>query len=217
LRVSGCALQAGPGKHSQLATGNSQPAFMAVEIEAKMVVESHEPVRVRLREAGAELIGQFMETNVFLDTEDRSLLAADEGLRLRANKDVATGQSQYVLTYKGPRQVGPLKSREEVEVTVDNASQAVTILERLGYLTMIQFDKHRESYRLDDCRVELDEMPHLGFFVEIEGPSEASVMKVRERLELGNRPLQKASYASMLMSYLQERGDARRRITFGSP
>ena len=190
---------------------------MGVEIEAKMAVESFEPVRAQLQEAGAQLIGRFLETNVFLDTEDRSLLAADEGLRMRANKDLGTGQSQHIITYKGPRHVGPLKSREEIELTVDSGQQAITLLERLGYLTMIQFEKRRDSYRLDDCKIELDEMPHLGLFVEVEGPSEASVMRVRQRLQLGDRPLQKASYASMLMSYLQERGDARRRITFGSP
>jgi adenylate cyclase class 2 len=187
---------------------------MAVEIEAKMAVDSIEPVRVRLRDAGAEPIGRFLETNVFLDTEDRSLLAADEGLRMRANKSLDTGESEFIITYKGPRQVGQLKSREEVEVTVHNGAEAVTLLERLGYLTMIQFEKRRESYRLDDCRVELDEMPHLGFFVEVEGPSEASVLKVRDRLRLSDRPLMKSSYVSLLMSYLQERGESRRRITF---
>src|SRR4051812_16925156 len=172
-----------------------------------MSVESHEPVRARLREAGAQLVGNILETNVFLDTEDRSLLAADEGLRMRANKNLETGQTQFVITYKGPRHVGPLKSREEIELTVDSGSQAVSLLERLGYLTMIQFEKRRESWKLDDCKIELDEMPHLGLYVEVEGPSEASVMKVREKLHLNSRPLQKASYASMLMTYLQEHGD----------
>ena len=99
-------------------------------------------------------------------------------------------------------------------MNVDSGTEAITLLERLGYLTMIQFEKRRESYHLDDCRVELDEMPHLGTFVEIEGPSESSVIKVRGRLQLSDRPMQKSSYVSMLMSYLQERGDSRRRVTF---
>jgi adenylate cyclase class 2 len=187
---------------------------MALEIEAKMAVDGFEPVRARLRDAGAVEIGKFLETNVFLDTEDRSLLAADEGLRMRANKNLATGESEYVITYKGPRQVGQLKSREEVELKVDRGAEAVTLLERLGYITMIQFEKRRESYHLDDCRVELDEMPHLGFFVEVEGPSESAVMNVRGRLQLDDRPMLKSSYVSLLMSYLQEHGDSRRRVTF---
>ena len=61
---------------------------------------------------------------------------------------------------------------------------------------------------LDSCRVELDEIPHLGRFVEIEGPSDEVVMKVREKLGLGSLTLIKASYVAMLSAHLQERGES---------
>src|SRR3712207_3514075 len=105
---------------------------MPVEIEAKMKVESLDPVRDRLRAAGAQPVGRFLETNIFFDTEDRSLLAADEGLRLRVNRDRETGGAQNVITYKGPPQHGQLKARDEIEVDVGNADDAGTLLEKLG-------------------------------------------------------------------------------------
>jgi adenylate cyclase class 2 len=188
---------------------------MAVEIEAKMTVESFDPVRARLRDAGAAGPVQHFEVNTFFDTEDRSLLAADEGLRLRLDRDVAAGRERHVITYKGPRKLGPLKSREELEVEVSGADAAVQLLERLGYLRTLSFEKRRESWELDGCKVELDELPHLGKFVEVEGPDEQSVLRVRERLGLASRPIVKSGYIALLMSHLQERGRSTKSVTFG--
>ena len=186
---------------------------MAVEIEAKMSVDSFEPVRSRLREAGAKPLGDHFEVNMFFDTEDRSLLAADEGLRLRLERDGAGGRERHVVTWKGPRQMGPLKSREELEVEV-GGGDAARLLEKLGYLRTLAFEKRRESWELAGCRIELDEVPYLGRFVEVEGPDEKTVLAVREHLWLSSRPIIKGSYISMLMSYLQERGRATKSVTF---
>src|SRR6185503_19629633 len=61
---------------------SSRPARlnrMPVELEAKVKVDSHEPTRQRLREAGAEAHGSHVQINTFFDTGDRSLRAADKG------------------------------------------------------------------------------------------------------------------------------------------
>jgi adenylate cyclase, class 2 len=187
---------------------------MPVEIEAKMSVDSFDPVRAKLRELGARPAGEHFEVNTFFDTEDRSLLAADEGLRLRMERDVETGGERHVVTYKGPRQMGQLKSREEVEVDVSNRDGAVKLLEKLGYLRTLSFEKRRESWSLDGCKVELDELPHLGRFIEVEGPDDKTVLAVRERLGLAHRPIVKSSYIAMLMSHLQERGLPTKSVTF---
>src|SRR3954451_20722409 len=99
-----------------------------------MRVDSFDPVRLRLRDAGASGPNEHFEVNTFFDTEDRSLLAADEGLRLRRDRDVGADAEKHVITFKGPRQPGPLKSREEVELDVSESASAVQLLERLGYL-----------------------------------------------------------------------------------
>lgn len=189
---------------------------MPVEIEAKMAVSSLDPVRARLQEAGATHVSDVMELNTFFDTEDRSLLAADEGLRLRVNRASTGGMERNILTYKGPRQHGPLKSRDELEVEVTSAPDAAALLERLGFLRMLSFEKKRQSWKLADCKVELDELPHLGSYVEIEGPTQDAVMKTRQLLKLDDRPIVKASYIALLLGYLQERGQTPRAVTFAS-
>ena len=50
--------------------------------------------------------------------------------------------------------------------------------------------------------------------IEVEGPDEASVMRVRERLGLASRPIVKSGYISLLMSYLQERGQTTKDVRF---
>lgn len=187
---------------------------MPLEIEAKMAVPDLQAVRDRLTALGAEPAGRTLEMNTFFDTEDRSLLAADEGLRLRRNVSEATGADEHVITYKGPRQHGQLKSREEVELTVASSDDAARLLESLGFVRMLAFEKRRETWKLGGCSVELDELPHLGPFVEVEGPADEPVLAVREQLGLVDRPIVKSSYVALLMGFLQERGNTKRIVTF---
>ena len=58
------------------------------------------------------------------------------------------------------------------------------LLTSIGFVEVLRFAKRRESWRLAGCRVELDELPKLGCFVEIEGPSEEAIQAVREQLGL---------------------------------
>jgi predicted adenylyl cyclase CyaB len=185
-----------------------------IEIEAKLSVPDHEQVRARLRDLGAQPVGSCLETNTFFDTEDRSLLAADEGLRLRKREDDETKRNTFSVTYKGPRRHGQLKSRDEVEMNVGSDRDAAMLFSRLGFLRVLSFEKRRESWKFGGCSIELDTLPHLGTFVEIEGPSEPMVLQVREQLQLSDRPLVKNSYIALLMTHLQDRGDTSRTVTF---
>ena len=187
---------------------------MPIEIEAKLSVPDLDVVRTRLRELNATPLGSVLETNTFFDSEDRSLLAADEGLRLRKRVDVNTNETKYIITYKGARHQGQLKSRDEVECAVENDRDAMTLLSRLGFMRVLSFEKRRESWKFGGCSVELDVLPHVGTFVEIEGPSEASILKVRDQLNLSERPIVKASYIALLMTHLQDRGETTKAVTF---
>ena len=189
---------------------------MAIEIEAKMRVSDFDAVRTALHGRGAARVGLTLETNTFFDTDDRLLLAGDEGLRLRTNRDADGGRETHVITYKGPMQAGRVKSREEVELDVADAAGAAALLQKLRFARVLTFEKRRETWKLDDCKVELDELPHLGTFVEIEGPGEAAVLKVREALGLADQPIIKTSYIAMLTAYLKDRGEDRGDVKFGS-
>ena len=187
---------------------------MPSEIEAKMKVDEFDSVRKRLSEMGARRVKAVLETNTFFDTPDRSLLSEDKGLRLRRARDLADGTQTFVLTVKGPQQNGELKNREESEVGVQDGDDAIRLLAALGFNSTLSFEKRRESWTLGDCKIELDELPLLGRFVEIEGPDEPTIMRVRQQLGLSDRPLIQTGYISMLSRLLHDRGDARQSITF---
>lgn len=187
---------------------------MPLEIEAKMKVNDLDAVRGRLNAVGAVRVGRFLEDNTFFDTDDRSLLAADKGLRLRINRDLENQTEQFILTFKGPRLHGSLKTRQEQELIVTQADSAAEFLSQLGYAPVLRFEKRRERWNVDNCHVELDELPFLGCYVEIEGPSEQAVLEVRSRLQLVDHPLVRASYIGLLMSHLQEHNLPQREIVF---
>jgi adenylate cyclase class 2 len=216
LTLLSVARLAGPACRSANAAFHRPRAgsVMPTEIEAKMKIADPAAVRAALREHHAEHIGDHLETDTFLDTEDRSLLAADQGLRVRIMRDTTSGDEQYILTYKGPRQHGQVKSRDEQELQVGDPAAAMTLLERLGFAAILTFQKRRQSWRLGGCKVELDELPFLGWFAEVEGPSEEAVQQVRRMLNLADTPHLSASYIALLMSHLQEHGNTERTITF---
>ncbi len=187
---------------------------MPIEMEVKLKVDELAPIREKLMHMGAVRVGRCLETNIFFDTEDRALLADDQGLRLRISVDMQTNKQELTLTHKGPRLHGSMKMREETEVGVDQPNPAIHLLERLGFSRVLSFEKKRETWTLDGCKVELDELPFLGTYIEIEGPREELIRNVQEMVGLGDRPMVKASYIALLKTHLQERGDQRQVVAF---
>lgn len=187
---------------------------MPVDFEAKVRIDDPAAVVARLQERGATLVGNYRETNTFFDTDDRELLSVDEGLRVRVSEDLQQGTVECVLTHKGPSRSGRLRSREETKLVVDSPSEAATLLERLGFTPCLSFEKRRQTWKLDDCKIDIEELPHLGQFVEIEGRNEDVVMKLRDYLGLAERPLVRNSYVAMLTSHMQERGLSGQDVTF---
>ena len=186
---------------------------MSVEIEVKMRAEDPAALIDQLNQIAGNAIAEIVESDVFLDTAEKQLRAHDCGLRVRGEAFLFGDHPDRArITYKGPRETGLIKRREELEVMVGSADDAALLLQRLGYHVQIRFQKHRRRWHLNDCYVELDHLPHLGHFVEIEGPSDEAVLAVREALGLGEQPLLQEPYVAMLEAYLLDHEIADRDI-----
>ncbi len=181
---------------------------MAIELEAKVRVESHEPVRAKLRQIGATFVRTATETNRFFDQLDASLHQSGRGLRLRSVVVEGGEKSSPLLTFKGPQQKSALKQREELEVAVSDAETMASILTSLGFVERISFEKRRESWRMKKCQIELDELPSLGQFVEVEGPNEAEIHAVLTQLGLEKNAVVKDHYVGMITAKFPSSGDA---------
>jgi len=174
---------------------------MAWETEIKLRVRSLEAVRSKLHAcSGARKMGVFHEFNLIFDTPSASLLNDGRGLRIRTSRDQGTGDDHVTLTAKGPVGRGLMKSREEVEIRVDDAASCEALLILLGYRRVLEFPKVRERWEVDSCHVDLDELPSLGEFVEIEGLDEQAILRVRDRLGLADAEHEARTYVEMLAS-----------------
>ena len=169
---------------------------MSVEIEAKLNVESLEPIAQKLAQIGAKAGGEVVQTDYYFDDASGSLAKSDKALRMR--KEMREGIEKTILAYKGPRESGKFKRRQEVQFGVDSSEQAAMMVAALGFAQSLVIKKHRTLWWLDGCEVALDELPYLGTFVEIEGPSEEIIAGVQAKLGLAHLPHIKEGYATLM-------------------
>jgi len=185
-----------------------------LEIEAKVKVENLESVAQKLAQAGACFKHELLEKDSFFIDADRTIVGPGCGLRLRRQKTNET--EKVLLTYKGPKKKTKFKTRQEIEIEVNDAVAAEELLTALGCHKKLMFEKKRSLWRLDKCLICLDELPLLGCFVEVEGPDEAAVEDVLKRIGLSDHENINKGYAKLMMTRLEETGSKKTEISFGN-
>lgn len=85
------------------------------------------------------------------------------------------------LTYKQFDEAS-LTGAKEIEVTVSDFDATVALLEQVDLVHKSFQESRRETWKLGDVEVVIDEWPHLNAYIEIEGESETSVKKAAETL-----------------------------------
>lgn len=162
---------------------------MARELEAKFRVADAAALRRRLDAEGAPHVSTMHETNLILDAAARQLLGRGCGLRIRVAQPLDDcGSRRVTLTFKGPRDPAlharGIKAREELETEVADDAVLLALFAQLGFKPVLCYEKRRETWRLGDAEIVLDELPQLGWFVEIEAPDAAALESVRRQLGL---------------------------------
>ncbi len=182
------------------------------EVEVK-VRAAHGPVKLRLREQGAEEIRAVRQFDTYYNAPHRDFAETDEALRIRESipvedltGQVATTDRAVFLTYKGPLVEAASKTRVEAETTIGDETALADILESLGFHPAGEVRKDREIYRLDGYTVTLDAVNGLGEFVEVETEAEdggietarTGAMETLERLDLDPDSQIRTSYLRLL-------------------
>jgi adenylate cyclase, class 2 len=151
------------------------------EVEIKLAAASAREAQRLLEGAGfAPSIARLFEANTVFDTPDLALIAARKLLRVRECGGTVT------LTYKGPPDDGPHKSREELETTAASAPALAAIFDRLGFEPRFRYEKYRTEFRdaAGEGSALLDETP-IGTYIELEGTPD---WIDRTALRLGKTP-----------------------------
>jgi len=170
-------------------------------IEFEMKFETtHDKIRHKLEEMHATFIRNDYNYDQYYNHPMRDFTLTDEALRIRQTS------SETCITYKGPKLGKRTKTREELEIEVESEEMG-KILEKLGFTPAGVVNKKRETWKLNDFTITLDEVEELGDYVEIEimGPESADREEVIDQLDefvrkLGLNPKQeiRTSYLNLL-------------------
>ncbi|QOY91433.1 class IV adenylate cyclase [Paludibaculum fermentans] len=169
------------------------------ETEVKLAVPSAEAALQVLSAAGFVAAHErAFEANMLLDTPGSELMHTRRLLRLRDFR------GETILTFKGPPEGGPHKTRPEVETCVADANAALGILNGLGYEVSFRYEKYRTTFARvgEPGHAVLDETP-IGVFLELEG--EASwIDKTAVELGFNAGHYVLKSYGSLFREYREK-------------
>ncbi len=143
---------------------------MNYEVELKYASPDVVPIVAAIEVLGANWSPAVRQSDVYFAHPQRDFAVTDEAFRLR------TVGEKHWLTYKGPLIDRETKTRQEVEVSLAEgpitSQQVTSMLTSLGFREVRRVEKTRRSAHLKwqnwDVEVSLDDVDHLGSFVEIE-------------------------------------------------
>ena len=146
------------------------------------------------------------EYDTYYNGKTLDLKAADKALRVREHKDLDTGETCFLLNFKGPKLDQTTMTREETEFEVPSHAHAETLLNGLGFYVAGTVEKTRLYYVRDDITCCLDQVTGLGEFLEVEiltgeDGYDSAIRRIRELLAGWNLDLKdtiRRSYLSML-------------------
>lgn len=168
-----------------------------LEIEAKAAIENKEEIKQRILEAGGKYISTVTQSDIYFAHPSRDFMKTDEALRIRE------AGNEYTLTYKGPKLDKLTKTREEIEIKLDDPVPMAGVLKMLGFMEVAPVVKTRSHYALGDYQVALDEVEGLGHFIEIEKHADSykpeELVELLKSLGVEESKMERRSYLELLL------------------
>ena len=126
------------------------------ELETRIVDIDVENIRNILLSNGAQKVKVEDQINDIYDFEDGRLLAKKGYARIRTVNDMLNNKVVYFMTTKKMLSQDRFKVMEENEIIIDNKKMGEGIFKSLGLVLKESNKKYRESYKLNDCLIEID-------------------------------------------------------------
>ncbi|PIN98959.1 MAG: hypothetical protein COT90_01670 [Candidatus Diapherotrites archaeon CG10_big_fil_rev_8_21_14_0_10_31_34] len=138
------------------------------------------------------------ELNLVFDSADSSFKKKGFLLRLRkASKNTLTFKSKI----KGK---GKFKERKETEMQIKDFYRTKKTLEKMNFEPKFIYEKKRETFELNQTEILLDELPFIGFYLEIEG-NKKSIKEVEEKLGLKEKNRITKNYLQLFLDYKKKK------------
>lgn len=141
------------------------------EIEVKLFNINVRVLEERLENAGAMLTFDGDVDAIYFDYPDFRLRKEGKTARIRRVGD------KTEIVVKGRSQSAAMANREEIETLVGDFEKARLIYNRLGFVEMCRYRKHRRSYALGGMKFDIDKFRNFPLYLEVEAKTEADVKR----------------------------------------
>ena len=90
-----------------------------IEVEVKAKIENFEDMKKKLENLGAIKSKKEFQEDIYFNSPIVDFAKSDEALRIRTTKE--NNNTNIFITYKGPKIDSESKTREEIEIGIENS------------------------------------------------------------------------------------------------
>jgi len=173
---------------------------MAIEIEKKyrLTIAQLKILAETLPRIGALREGKEFEDNTLYRHDAIDVQTSVLRVRRVGERTILTFKQQIPTATSA-------KYRREEETEVGNHEALTTILRVLGCVPALVYEKRRETWRLREAEIMIDELP-FGWFMEIEG-SEEAISEVERLISIDGLTVETATYPQLTRKHGKKQGD----------
>ena len=137
-----------------------------IEVEVKAKIDNFEDIKVKLDQINAIKTKTEKQIDRYFNSPVKDFAETDEALRIR--ETITEDSHNLFITYKGPKIDKKSKTREEVEMKIEDSDKCSKIFENLGFKEVRTVKKNREYFKLENFEISLDDVEGLEPYMEIE-------------------------------------------------
>ncbi|MBR0271151.1 MAG: class IV adenylate cyclase [Methanobrevibacter sp.] len=137
-----------------------------IEVEVKAKIENFQDMEKKLENLGAMKSKKEFQEDIYFNSPIVDFANTDEALRIRTTKE--NDNKNIFITYKGPKIDSKSKTREEIEITIEDSEKCSRIFQRLGFTKVRTVRKDRQYYTYKNFEISLDDIEGLDPYMEIE-------------------------------------------------
>lgn len=175
-----------------------------IEVEVKAKIDNFDDIIERLNKLNAEKTKTEYQEDIYFNSPVCDFANTDEALRIRKTK--SENYERLYITYKGPKIDSKSKTREEVEMEIEDENKCKKIFENLGFKEVRTVIKNRTYYKIDNFEISLDDIKGLDPYMEIEitlednsdyNEAQESIFEMFKKLEITDG-FERTSYLELL-------------------
>ena len=137
-----------------------------IEVEAKAKIENFDDMKKKLENLGAIKSKKEFQEDIYFNSPIVDFANTDEALRIRTTEE--NEKKNIFITYKGPKIDSKSKTREEIEIKIEDSEKCSKIFQHLGFTKVRAVRKNRQYYAYKNFEISLDDVEGLEPYMEIE-------------------------------------------------